>query len=57
MAKESKCKWRYNARSDIWETACKREWIIVKESLPVEEMNYCVFCGKPIDVEKVKEIQ
>lgn len=52
------CKWTWNKRSEVYDTACGNRWVPqeTEKSLKIEEINYCVFCGKPIDVEKAKSV-
>ena len=49
---EDTCTWRYNKKRDIWESDCKREWIPTETSYPIVEMNYCVFCGMKVIIDK-----
>jgi len=53
-----KCKWTWNKRSDVYDTDCGNRWVLqdTKNALKINELNYCVFCGKPIDVDKDKSV-
>ena len=47
---DDKCSWNYNERRDIWASDCGREWVPLEKTMPVNDMKFCVFRGKPIDV-------
>ena len=44
------CVWRLEEiDSDLWETACKQEFIMLGGTPSDNDMKYCCYCGKPIE--------
>ena len=52
-----KCHWTYIPKSETYESDCGRTWIPTETSYKINEMNYCVFCGKPVDIEGIEQVK
>jgi rRNA maturation endonuclease Nob1 len=51
MKLEKKCEWTYDDYCDHWDTGCLRAFVFVDGGVKENEMNFCPFCGKKIDIQ------
>jgi len=53
-----KCEWRQDENPDlgVWESGCGNTWFLEEATPKENDMNFCPFCGKPLNQKLLKEL-
>ena len=52
-----KCRWTYNEDMEAWETDCGNAFCLENDDPADNHMDFCPYCGRPLDNEPQKEAQ